>query len=66
MAQHGQSTKDNANPFLMSIPGRLKIVDHDKAGLFHRIEFRNDRLQSYFFVNRYLQLNVQSLEEEKG
>ena len=65
MAQHGQSTKDIADLFLISIPGRLEIVDHDKSGLFHGIKFRNDRFQSYLFVSRYLQLSVQKLEKSR-
>jgi hypothetical protein len=53
VAQHGQSTKNVADLFLISIPGRLEVVDHDKApGLFQGIEFRNDLFECYLLVSR--------------
>ena len=58
MAQLGQSTKNVAGPFLISIPGRLEVVDHDEAGMFQGIEFRNNLLESYLVVSRDLQLVV--------
>ena len=64
MAQHGQSTKNVADLFPISIPGRLEVVQYDKAGLFQGIEFRNDLFECYLLVSWYLQLNVQNVEEE--
>ena len=62
VAQHRQSTKNVADLFLISIPGRLKVVDHDEAGLFQGIELRNDSFESYLLISRYLQLDVQNFE----
>ena len=38
--------------------GCLEVVDHDESGLFQGIEFRNNLLESYLVVSRYLQLDV--------
>ena len=65
MAQHSQSTKNVANLlFLISIPERLEVVDHDTTGLFNGIEFRNNLFECYLLVSRYLQLSGQNLEEK--